>query len=87
MTLSGGNADGPIWINAKVDKVIINDLRDNTYYARLIIYEENEQGRRIIEIDGRPSDCLAIAKMKKADIYVTRRVFDAVGRPEYESEF
>ena len=70
--------------NANVDRVVINDLRDNTYYARLIICEENEHGKRVIEIDGRPSDCLAIAKMKNAAIYVTHKVFDAVGRPEHE---
>ena len=70
--------------NATVEKVVINDLKDNTYYARLFIKEENELGKKIVEIDCRPSDSLAIAKMKNTKIYVTRRVFDAVGRSEGE---
>jgi len=74
-------------LNATVERVIINDLQDNTYYARIIIREENELGKHIAEIDGRPSDCIAIAKMKNADIFVTRKVFDAVGREESEFEF
>jgi uncharacterized protein len=74
-------------LNATVTRVIINDLQDNTYFARLIICEESEHGTKITEIDGRPSDCLAIAKMKNSDIFVTRRVFDAVGKTETEFEF
>ena len=74
-------------LNATVDRVVINDLKDNTYFARLILREESESGKKVIEIDGRPSDCIAIAKMKKAPIYVTRKVFDAVGHSTSESEF
>lgn len=73
-----------------VEKVIINDLKDNTFYARLLLKEENELGKKIIEIDARPSDCIAIAKQQGAKIYVTKSVFDAVEdatklfRPEEE---
>jgi len=73
-------------LNATVERVVINDLRDNTYFARLFLKEENELGKKIIEIDGRPSDCIAIAKMKNANIYVTRKVFDSVARSEPDSE-
>ncbi len=61
-----------------VDKVVVNDLKDNTFYARLILKEENELGKKIIEIDARPSDCLAIAKQQDCPIYVSREVFDNV---------
>src|SRR6185436_4417343 len=46
--------------NITVERVIITELKNSTYYARLILQQENELGRKIIEIDARPSDCLAI---------------------------
>jgi len=49
-------------LGAKVDRVIINDLKSETYFARLIISAENELfEKKIIELDGRPSDCIALA--------------------------
>lgn len=65
-------------LGVKVDRVVITELKDNTFYARLFIKEENELGRKIIEIDARPSDCLAIAKQQGTKIFVTKKVFDVV---------
>ena len=66
-------------LGAKVERVIINELKNPTYYARLIISAENElQQRKIIEIDARPSDCIAIAIQQKASIYISREVWDEV---------
>ena len=68
-------------LGVTVMRVVINDIQDNTYFARLFLKEENELGKKIVEIDSRPSDSLAIAKMKKSPIFVTRKVFDQVGKP------
>ncbi len=66
-------------LGAKVERVIINELRNATYFARLIISAENElQQRKIIEIDSRPSDCIAMAIQQKASIFVSRDVWDEV---------
>ena len=66
-------------LGAKVERVIINELRNATYFARLIISAENElQQRKIIEIDSRPSDCIAMAIQQKAAIFVSRDVWDEV---------
>ena len=40
--------------NISVERAIINDLKNNTYYARLILQQENELGRKLVEIDARP---------------------------------
>lgn len=64
--------------NIKVECMIINDLKDNTYYARLILKEENSLGKNIIEIDARPSDCIAIAKQNDAPILIKRDIFEKV---------
>ena len=66
-------------LGAKVERVIINDLKNATYYARMIIRAENElQQKKIIELDGRPSDCIAMAVQQKAQIYVSQEVWDEV---------
>jgi len=66
-------------LGAKVDRVIINDLKSETYFARLIISAENELfEKKIIELDGRPSDCIALAIQQEAPIYVSRDVWDEV---------
>ena len=66
-------------LGAKVDRVIINDLKSETYFARLIISAENElHARKIIELDGRPSDCIALAVQQGAPIYVAGEVWDEV---------
>ena len=66
-------------IGAKVERVIINDLKTETYFARLIISAENELfEKKIIELDGRPSDCIALAIQQGAPIYVSREVWDEV---------
>lgn len=66
-------------LGAKVERVIINDLKSETYFARLIISAENELfEKKIVELDGRPSDCLALAISQSAPIYVSRDVWDEV---------
>ena len=66
-------------LGAKVERVIINDLKSETYFARLIVSAENELfEKKIIELDGRPSDCIALAIQQKAPIYVSREVWDEV---------
>lgn len=68
-----------IALGAKVDRVIVNDLKSATYFARLIISAENElQQRKIVEIDARPSDCIAMATQQKAPIYISGDVWDEV---------
>ena len=50
-------------LGAKIERVIVNDLKGGTYFARLVLSAENEsQQKKIIEIDARPSDCIAMAK-------------------------
>jgi len=66
-------------VGARVERVIVNDLKSGTYFGRLIITAENElQQRKIIELDSRPSDCLAMATQQKAPIFVSREVWDEV---------
>lgn len=66
-------------LGAKVERVAINDFRNGIYYGRLIITAENElQQRKIIELDARSSDCMAMAALQKSPIYVSSLVWDEV---------
>jgi bifunctional DNase/RNase len=61
-----------------VDRIVITDLRNGTFYARLFLQQENELGKKIVEIDARPSDCLALAAAQKRPILATRNLLDNV---------
>ena len=64
-------------LGATVERVIINDLKRGTYFARLVLSAESElQQKKIIEIDARPSDCIAMATQQPAPIYVSLDVWD-----------
>ena len=67
-----------------VERVVITELRNSTYFARLILQQQNELARKIVEIDARPSDCLALATAQKRPIYVAGPLFQQV---EDMSEF
>ena len=64
--------------NISVERVVITELKNSTYYARLILQQQNEIARKIVEIDARPSDCLAIASAQKKPIFVTKALFEQV---------
>ena len=64
-------------LGAKVERVIVNDFKDGVNYGRIIISAENEiEERKIIEIDARSSDCIALAIQSKSPIYVVQSVME-----------
>ncbi len=60
----------------KVERMVVNELRSNTYFARLILAARNEVHQKVIEIDARPSDCLVLTLQAKAPIFVSQEVWD-----------
>jgi len=58
-------------LNAKLERVIVTDLKDSTFYANMHILVNGNK----INIDSRPSDAIALAVRSNADIYVTDTVF------------
>lgn len=63
-------------MNIRVKQVIINDVQDTVYFARLFLEQEIGEMRHIVEIDARPSDCLILALMNNAPVYCTRDVLN-----------
>jgi bifunctional DNase/RNase len=56
----------------KVQRVVITELKDSTYYAELAICK----GDRVMLVDSRPSDAIAIALREDAPIFVAKQVLD-----------
>jgi bifunctional DNase/RNase len=64
--------------NISVERAIITELKNSTYFARLILQQQNELGRKLVEIDARPSDCLALATAQKRPLFVATTLFEQV---------
>ena len=62
-------------LDVSVKKVEVNDLCDNTFYARIYL----EKGSKEVVIDSRPSDAIAIALRTLTPIYVSKDVLDKAG--------
>jgi bifunctional DNase/RNase len=65
-------------LNARVEKIVIDDLIDNTFYARIVLRQNDHE----VEIDARPSDSIAIAVRIGCPIYVEDKVLDEAGSSE-----
>jgi bifunctional DNase/RNase len=61
-----------------LERIVINDVDEGTYYARMILRMENEVDTKLVEIDARPSDSLVLALQQKKPIFVDRGVMDKV---------
>ena len=59
-----------VGLNASVKKVVVNELRDDTFFALIWV----EQDGQVISIDSRPSDALALALRLDCPIYVEEEV-------------
>ena len=62
-------------LGVTAQKVVIHDLRDETYYARISLLQENELGKSLAEVDSRPSDAIALALQLGCPIYVSPSVW------------
>ena len=62
-------------LGARIDQVVITDLADETFHARLFV----EASGRTVELDSRPSDALALAVRANVPIYAAEGVMDRAG--------
>lgn len=64
---------------AKVERVIINHVEGSVFHARMILSASNElHQKKLIELDARPSDSIAMAVQQGAPLFVARKVWDSV---------
>lgn len=59
-------------LQTRVDRIVINELRENTFFARIHLSRGSEKWM----IDSRPSDAIALALRSKAEIFVEEDVLE-----------
>jgi len=59
-------------LNAQVTRIVINDLRDSTFFAQIRLL----MGGKTLELDARPSDAIALALRTEAPIFVAQSVLE-----------
>lgn len=69
-------------LESQVIKIVVNDLKENTYYALIHL---NRKGEEII-IDSRPSDAIAIALTADAPIFVSKEVIEKARTIDLEKQ-
>ncbi len=62
-------------LGASINSIIVSDLKNDTFYAKIIINIDGEQ----MEVDSRPSDAIALAVRVEAPIYAEEGVLDKAG--------
>ncbi|HEX2999233.1 MAG TPA: bifunctional nuclease family protein, partial [Armatimonadota bacterium] len=65
-------------LGARVERLTIDDLWQETYYAKISL----AVGDKIIDVDTRPSDGIALAMRADAPIYVSEAVLEEANRPQ-----
>lgn len=66
-------------LGAKLEGITINDLSDQTFYALLHV---RDQSGKLIDVDSRPSDAIALGIASNVPIFVAEHVLDAVQRDD-----
>ena len=61
-------------LDCELDRIVINELRDSTFYAKLIVRRNGE----LVEIDSRPSDAIAVGAGTDTPIFVDDSVLKQV---------
>ncbi len=69
-------------LKARVTRVVIADLRENTFYATVFIQRDAD----VLSIDARPSDSIAVALRAKAPIFVNEKLLQPPPSASEESE-
>jgi bifunctional DNase/RNase len=68
-------------LKAKVTRVVISDLRENTFYATVFVQRDAD----ILSIDARPSDSIAVALRSQAPIFVNEKLLQPPPKDEGEA--
>ena len=86
MTLNGVKKDRPLThdligsillgLGARLDHIVINDAREGTFFARILLGQDGPVARKVAEVDARPSDALVLAVKAKRPIFIAKNVLD-----------
>ena len=63
-------------LGATIEKIVVDDLRNHTFYAKIHI----RQGNQRVIVDSRPSDAIALGVATDTPIFVAEHVFDELSQ-------
>jgi hypothetical protein len=63
-------------VGIRIKQVVLTDVQETVYFARLYLEQQVQQIRHIIELDARPSDCIILALMNNVPVFCTREVLN-----------
>ena len=69
-------------LDGRVDRVVVSDLKDNTFYAIIHLTVRGER----VAVDARPSDAIALALRTRSPILVEETVIDNAKTIDFASE-
>lgn len=69
-------------LGATVEKIVISDLRESTFFAMIHL----QHGGKLVEVDARPSDAIALALRTEAPIFVLRSVLEKAQAADLTAE-
>jgi len=72
-------ADMLTQLGGRLDKIVIDELKAETFYAKLFV--DTQQGKQLM-IDSRPSDAIALALRSEAPIFVSEEVLEQGARED-----
>ncbi len=65
-------------LGATLEHIVINDVNEGTFFARILVRMKNELGQKIVELDARPSDSIVLALAHGRPVLVAKKVYDQV---------
>ncbi|HSX12278.1 MAG TPA: bifunctional nuclease domain-containing protein [Rhabdochlamydiaceae bacterium] len=63
-------------LDVKPLQVVINDIEDTIYFARLFLEQQIGEEKQVLEIDARPSDCITLALVNNIPLFCRRDIFE-----------
>lgn len=63
-------------LNIHLLQIVINDIEDSIFFARLFLEQQIGEERHILEIDARPSDCITLALMKNIPVFARQEIVE-----------
>jgi hypothetical protein len=64
-------------LDAVVVHVVIVDVKDGIFFARVLLGQDGPVARKVAEVDARPSDALVLAVKAKRPVFLAKSVLDA----------
>ncbi|MFQ5768038.1 MAG: bifunctional nuclease family protein [Acidobacteriota bacterium] len=69
-------------LEAQVQRILINDLRENTFYATVLVQHKGQE----LAIDSRPSDAIALALRTESPIFVDSEVISKAKKSDLRKD-